>query len=48
MMKEDQSGGEQQKALSFECNCCGQRFESWERLRQHAIDCDDDSGDTNI
>jgi hypothetical protein len=30
------------KNLSFECNGCGQCFESSERLRQHAIDCGDD------
>jgi hypothetical protein len=43
MMKED-SSNEKQNALAFECNRCGQRFESWDRQRQHEIDCDDDAG----
>jgi hypothetical protein len=41
MMKEDPSNRQEQKALSFECDGCGQFFESWERLHQHAIDCTD-------
>jgi hypothetical protein len=42
-MKEDSAIREERKSLSFECSCCGQFFESWERLRQHEIDCDDPS-----
>jgi len=28
--------------LSFECDCCGQFFESWDRVRQHQVDCQTD------
>lgn len=34
-MTEDPSNEKEPAALSFECNGCGQFFESWERLRQH-------------
>jgi hypothetical protein len=40
----EDSSNEKQNALAFECNRCGQRFESWDRQRQHEIDCDDDAG----
>ena len=30
---------------SFECEGCGQAFESWERLRQHQVDCQSDDFD---
>ena len=38
-MTEDPSNEKEPAALSFECNGCGQFFESWERLRQHEVDC---------
>jgi hypothetical protein len=31
--------------LSFECEGCGQSFESWGRLRQHQVDCQNDDFD---
>jgi hypothetical protein len=31
--------------LPFECDGCGQCFESWDRLRQHQIDCRSDIDD---
>jgi hypothetical protein len=36
---------EQSKSLSFECEGCGGFFESWERLRQHQVDCRSDESD---
>jgi hypothetical protein len=44
-MKEDPTNPENKSVLSFECDGCGQFFESWERLRQHAIDCRDDDSE---
>jgi hypothetical protein len=41
-MKEHPTNPENKPVLSFECEGCGQFFESGERLRQHAIDCRDD------
>ena len=35
-------------ALPFECEGCGQGFESWDRLRQHQIDCGQDENDNAI
>jgi hypothetical protein len=29
-------------ALAFECDSCGQRFETWNLLRQHQVDCQTD------
>ena len=36
------------RILSFECDCCGQFFESWDRLRQHQIDCGSEIDDSAI
>ena len=47
-MKEDSSNDVKRTALSFECNGCGQFFESWERLRQHEVDCKDDDVDNQL
>lgn len=34
------------QARAFECDGCGESFTSWERLRQHQVDCkSDDSED---
>ena len=34
------------EARAFECDGCGESFTSWERLRQHQVDCNsDDSND---
>ena len=34
------------QARAFECDGCGESFTSWERLRQHQVDCkSDDSND---
>ena len=32
--------------LSFECDGCGEFFETWERLRQHQVDCQTDNFDS--
>jgi hypothetical protein len=32
--------------LSFECETCGQSFESWPRLRQHQVDCQTEDFDS--
>lgn len=34
-----------QATLSYECESCGQGFESWARLRQHQVDCQSDDFD---
>jgi hypothetical protein len=34
--------------LSFECEACGEFFESWDRLRQHQVDCEPDEFDSSI
>jgi hypothetical protein len=31
-------------ARSYECDGCGASFESFERLRQHEVDCKNDDG----
>jgi hypothetical protein len=36
------------KTLSFECESCGQFFESWDRLRQHQVDCQSDEFESSI
>ena len=36
------------KTLAFECDSCGQAFESWERLRQHQVDCQTESFDSEF
>lgn len=41
-MDEDAAKTANRKALSFECESCGERFETWDRLRQHQIDQADD------
>ena len=38
----DKTETEKRKNLSFECDSCGGCFESWERLRQHQVDCQSD------
>jgi hypothetical protein len=45
MTEKDAAVGLKPGALSFECDGCGQLFESWERLRQHQIDCQGDDLD---
>ena len=47
-MKEGRSKGIKPSVLSFECDGCGQFFESWERLRQHEVDCKDDDRDNQL
>lgn len=44
-MKEDFTNKLKPATLSFECDCCGQFFESWEWLRQHLVDCQSDEFD---
>lgn len=41
-MKEILLSSAKPAALSFECDGCGQFFETWERLRQHQVDCQND------
>ena len=33
------------QARAFECDGCGESFTSWERLRQHQVDCKSDDSD---
>ena len=41
-MSDDNAETANKTNRSYECNCCGERFESAERLRQHEVDCKDD------
>jgi transcriptional regulator NrdR family protein len=34
-----------QTANSFECNHCGQSFQTHEQLREHEVECIDDDSD---
>jgi hypothetical protein len=43
-MKENNSDNMEKIATSYECGGCGAFFESFERLRQHEVDCKDDDG----
>jgi len=43
---EDREEAEEGKSLSFECEGCGGFFESWDRLRQHQVDCRNDDFDS--
>lgn len=38
-MDEEFTNATKPTTLSFECEGCGQFFETWERLRQHQVDC---------
>ena len=33
---------------AFECDHCGETFASWERLRQHQVDCNSDDSDDQL
>jgi hypothetical protein len=33
------------QARAFECDGCGESFTSWERLRQHQVDCKSNDSD---
>lgn len=44
--KKDSENATIPQARAFECDGCGESFTSWERLRQHQVDCkSDDSED---
>jgi len=43
-MSEEKSNDIKEKERSFECDGCGASFESFERLRQHEVDCKDHDG----
>jgi transcriptional regulator NrdR family protein len=43
-MSESKSDNLNKIARSYECDGCGVSFESFERLRQHEVDCKDDGG----
>ena len=47
-MKEDSTNKLKPATLSFECDCCGEFFESWEWLRQHLVDCQSDEFDVAL
>lgn len=47
-MKEESANNLKPATLSFECDCCGQFFESWERLRHHQVDCQSDEFESAI
>jgi hypothetical protein len=46
-MENDGSSSEtpMKKTLAFECDGCSECFESWERLRQHQVDCKSDESE---
>jgi len=46
--KNDETETEKRKNLSFECDGCGGCFESWDRLRQHQVDCQSDEFETVV
>ncbi|HKY09631.1 MAG TPA: hypothetical protein VJQ55_15385 [Candidatus Binatia bacterium] len=48
MSEKDATNSSMVGALSFECDGCGQLFESWERLRQHQVDCQIDDIDSAL
>jgi len=33
---------------AFECDGCGESFSSWDRLRQHQVDCKSDDSDDSL
>jgi len=41
-MEEDNIRSRKPSALAFECESCGQHFETWDLLRQHQVDCQTD------
>jgi hypothetical protein len=41
-MDEDIRSSKKPGALAFECESCGQHFETWDLLRQHQVDCQTD------
>jgi hypothetical protein len=43
-MSESKPDNVKKIARSYECDGCGASFESFERLRQHEVDCKDHDG----
>lgn len=43
-MSESKSDNISKAVRSYECDGCGAAFESFERLRQHEVDCKDGGG----
>ncbi len=41
-MDEDSIRSKKPSALAFECESCGEHFETWDLLRQHQVDCQTD------
>lgn len=44
-MSDESASVVRETSCSYECNGCGERFESVERLRQHEVDCTNDDFD---
>jgi hypothetical protein len=36
------------RVFSFECESCGHSFETWESLRQHQVDCQNESFESSV
>jgi len=45
VMEDEREKGEGSRKFAFECDGCGESFESWQRLRQHAVDCKTDESE---
>lgn len=47
-MDEDVGKPSTSQTFSFECDSCGQYFESWDRLREHHVDCQIDTFESDL
>jgi hypothetical protein len=45
VMEDEREKREGARKFAFECDGCGESFESWQRLRQHAVDCKTDESE---
>ena len=45
-MDEEFANATKPTTLAFECDGCGQSFETWDHLRQHQVDCQTDDFDS--
>ena len=47
-MSDKNTGAAERTNRSYECNGCGECFESMDRLRQHEVDCKDDDFESDF
>jgi len=47
-MSDENTTGVKKTIRSYECDGCGECFESMERLRQHEVDCKDDDFESDF